>query len=148
MGRLAVEVGAGAFGWVAAPRGYRERMASDDQPLADDADTGVESTDPGHPAQGNSPVSAGEALSGVGPRPDGALGARIDVSDDEDEAGRAPATDDDSRTRAVRGEPGPDRPPTGDAPDGEEVADEFIDYFSGEVAEESPASDTDAPPPG
>lgn len=123
-------------------------MSSADEPLVDDADTGVEATDPGHPAQGNPPVSAGEALSGVGPRPDGALGARIDVTDDENEPGTAPANDERGRAQAVRRDSGTDRRTSGDSPDGEEVAEEFIDYFSGEVAEESPASDTDAPPPG
>jgi hypothetical protein len=123
-------------------------MASDDQPLVDDADTAVEATDPGHPAQSNSPVSAGEALSGMGPRPDGALGARIDVSDDENEPEPAPAQNEKPRTQAVRSDTGTDGPTTGESPDGEEAAEEFIDYFSGEVAEESPASDTDAPPPG
>jgi hypothetical protein len=123
-------------------------MASADEPLVDDADTGVESTDPGHPAQGNPPVSAGEALSGVGPRPDGALGARIDVADDENERGPAPANDENGHAHAVRSDAGTDRPTTSDSPDAEEVAEEFIDYFSGEVAEESPASDSDAPAPG
>lgn len=123
-------------------------MSSADEPLVDDADTGVESTDPGHPAQGNPPVSAGEALSGVGPRPDGALGARIDPADDENEPAPAPGNDEKSRAQAARGDSGTDRPVTDDSPDAEEVAEEFIDYFSGEVAEDSPASDSDAPAPG
>jgi hypothetical protein len=123
-------------------------MSSADEPLVDDADTGVESTDPGHPAQGNPSVSAGEALSGVGPRPDGSLGARIDVADDENEPGPAPANHENGRAQTVRRDSGTDRRISGDSPGGEEVAEEFIDYFSGEVAEESPASDSDAPAPG
>jgi hypothetical protein len=108
----------------------------------------VESTDPGHPAQGSSPVSAGEALSGMGPWPDGALGARIDVADEENEPGPAPANDEDDRAQMVRSDSGNHRRATTDPADAEEVAEEFIDYFSGEVADESPASDSDAPAPG
>lgn len=108
--------------------------------------TDAETAPGGHPASENSAVSAGEALSGRGPEPDGALGARS-PSDHGDllDGGRVDGTVGAS-SPADRG--AARRDDDGEGYDVEEVVEDAIDYFGEDPSIVSPASESDTPAPG